>query len=206
MRVAPAVALSFACFATATQAAEFSTLEVEHQAGVYTVRAEVWIDAPLPAVRAALLDFPHLTRLADSIRESRVVGETRDGVLVYTRTKACAGWFCRSVRQTQLVRTEGDRIIATAVPEQSNVSVGHTEWRLGEEWGGTRMLWTTVVDPAFFVPPLIGPPLVKAALRREGEELATGLERVANGEEPVREPRRKPRRPRGAGPGVVDDG
>jgi carbon monoxide dehydrogenase subunit G len=192
--------------AGAAEAARVEALEVGHQDGVYSVRAEAWLDAPPAAVHAALIDFPRLTRLSPAVRQSRVMGETRDGTLVFTRTRACAGWFCRDLRQTQLVTVTDELITAVALPEQSNVEVGHTTWQVRAEGEGTHLAWTTVVDPAFFVPPLLGPPLVKSALRRESEQFASGVERVARGEwqEPVA-PKRKPRRPRGAGPEPAPD-
>ena len=176
----------FALAGTGAEAARFESLIVEHHAGVFTVRAVMVLAAPPAAVRAALTDFAHLERLSPAILESRLLRETASGPLVFTRSKACVGWFCRDLRKTELVEITADAIVATALPEQSNVTSSVTRWQFAADGDATRVVWETAVDPAFFVPPLLGPPLVKAALKREGQTLAIGLERTA--QELAREP------------------
>jgi carbon monoxide dehydrogenase subunit G len=179
-RCAAALALAVACGA---DAARIESIVVSHAAGHFTVAAIMLLDAPPAAVRAALTDFAHLRRLSPSILESRVVGETADGPLVFTVSKACAMWFCRELRKTELVTVRGDEIVAIAVPgadgEESTVTHSLTRWRLTPLGAGTRVEITSEVDPAFFVPPLLGPPLVKKTMKRETEALAHGLESAA---------------------------
>lgn len=175
-----ALALAVACGA---HAARIESIAVGHAAGHYTVAATMALDAPPAAVRAALTDFANLRRLSPSILESRVVGETADGPLVFTVSKACAMWFCRQLRKTELVTMRGDEIVAMAVPgpgaEPSTVTHSLTRWRLAPLGAGTRVEIRSEVDPAFFVPPLVGPPLVKKTMKRETEALAHGLESAA---------------------------
>lgn len=165
--------------AGSAQAASFESLVIDHAGGVYSVDAVMLLDAPPAAVRAALTDFAHLDRLSDAIKESRVVRETAAGPLVFTRSRGCIGFICRNLRKTELVEMQGDTITARALPEASNVSKSFTKWTLTATATGTRVHWESAVDPAFFIPPLFGPPLMKAALKREGEALAVGLEREA---------------------------
>jgi carbon monoxide dehydrogenase subunit G len=179
-RWAAALALAVA---SGAGAARIETLVVGHAAGQFTVASTMVLDAPPAAVRAALTDFAHLGRLSPAIQESRVVGSTADGPLVFTRSKACAMWFCRELTKTELVTVHGDEIVAIAVasggPEPSTVTHSITRWRLAPLGAGTRVGIQSEVDPAFFVPPLLGPPLVKKAMRRETEALARGLETAA---------------------------
>lgn len=164
-------------------AARIESLTVDHAGGHYTVDAALLLDAPPAAVRAALTDFARLGRLSPSIVESRVVGHRADGTLVYTRSRACALWFCRELRKTELVTARDEEIVAIAVagqgPEPGTVTHSLTRWRIAGAGSGARVVVRTEVDPAFFVPPLVGPPLMKKALRRETEALARGLEAAA---------------------------
>lgn len=171
-------------------AAHIGSLRVTHRDGDYTVSAVMVLEASPAAVRAALTDFAHLDRLSPAIVESRLIRQTPDGPLVYTRSRACVGWICRQLRKTELVTLGEDEIVAVAFPEQSNVEHSVTRWRFAAEGDGTRVEWSSELDPAFFVPPLIGPALVKRALRREAEAIAVGLERAARAlaEPPMREP------------------
>lgn len=164
-------------------AARIESLTVTHADGNFAVAAVMLLDAPPAAVHAALTDFAHLGRLSPAILESRVVGATAEGPLVYTRSKACAFWFCRELRKTELVVVGDLEIVATAMPdrgpEPGTVSHSVARWTISAAPRGSRVEIRSEVDPSFYVPPLLGPPLVKKALRRETEALARGLERAA---------------------------
>jgi hypothetical protein len=159
--------------------ARIDSLIVTHRAGSYTVAAVLEIAAPEWAIRAALTDYDHLDSLSPAIIESRVVRQTDEGPLVYTHSRSCAGFFCRQLHKTERVTVAELAITAVILPEDSNVTHGVTRWRFTATATGTRVELDSEIDPAFFVPPLIGPPLVKSALRREAQTLATGLEQAA---------------------------
>jgi hypothetical protein len=146
---------------------------------VFTVRGSFLIDAAPAAVRTVLTDFGHLGRLTPAILESRVVGSNAGATLVYTRSRACAGWFCRELKKVERVEVGADTIVATALPERSNVVMSVTRWRIIAAGKGTRVAWESSFDPLFRVPPLIGPALIKRALAREATVHADAIERSA---------------------------
>jgi len=161
-------------------AARIDSVTVSYAAGNYTVAAVLEIDAPAAAIRAALTDYNHLGRLSPSIVESSMVRQTDRGPVVYTRSRACAGLFCRQLRKTELVSVNDSQITALVLQQESNIESGVTRWQFTATPTGTRVTMDIEIKPAFFVPPLIGPPLVKSALKREAESLAMGLERAAH--------------------------
>lgn len=167
--------------AAPTQAAEFYTLEVSHDGDRYHVRADVHLAAPLKDVYQVLTDFDHMTRIAPSIRQSRVVQRIDEYTTrVYTEHRVCVAFFCRNVKQTQDVAELTDHdIVSTTLPEQSNVSYGSASLHLDPEGQGTRMHWDFVLEPDFWIPPLLGPSLVERAMRRQGHDTAEGVERLA---------------------------
>ena len=161
------------------QAARVDDLMVTHDKGVFTVRGTFFIDATPAAVRAVLTDFDHLDRLTPAILESRLMHRDPAGALVFTRSRACAGWFCREMKKVEEVVVDGDTIVATALPAQSDVVMSVTRWRIASAGAGTRVAWESSFDPRFMVPPLVGPALIKRALARESAVHAAAIERSA---------------------------
>lgn len=173
------LALTLALLAPAAQAARVESVTSSHSHGVFSVSAQLSVDAPLASVHAVIIDFANLSRLSPAILESRQVGMTARGPLVFTRTRSCVAWFCRELRKVELVEIGPNLIVVTADPKQSNVTSFVARWTLVGHGRRTSVTWEATFDPAFFVPPLIGPPLIKGALKREGEALAAGIERAA---------------------------
>ena len=161
------------------QAARVDDLYVAHDKGVFTVRGSFLIAADAAAVRTVLTDFEHLGRLTPAILESHAVGKDGGATLVYTRSRACAGWFCRELKKVERVEVGADTIVATALPEKSNVVMSVTRWKISAAVVGTRVAWESRFDPLFMVPPLIGPALIKRALAREASVHADAIERSA---------------------------
>ena len=173
------LAAAFVLVAGGAHAARVDDLFVAHDKGVFTVRGSFLLDATPAAVRAVLTDFDHLDRLTPAILESRVMRRDLAGALVFTRSRACAGWFCRELSKVEQVVVDGDTIVATALPAQSNVTMSVTRWRITPAGIGTRVAWESSFDPKFMVPPLVGPALIKRALARESAVHAAAIERSA---------------------------
>ncbi len=175
------VAWTLLTLAPLASAATFQSLAVDDHDGVYEIHADIRLGAPLRDVRYVIMDFDHLTRITGAIRESRLLARPApDRWRVYTRTKACVMFFCRTIKQVQDVHVDADgAIVVEAEPANSNVRSSRTTWRLAAEPGGTHMRWHMRMEPEFWVPPLIGPILLRHALREEGEATARGIEKLA---------------------------
>lgn len=162
-------------------AAQFHSLEVSRDGDVYRMNADVYLDAPLPQVYRVLTDYNHLTRISRVIRRSRLL-ERPDThtALVYVESRACVLFFCHTIEETQkVVESPPANLSAVAIPELSNVKHAESGWHLQVEGQGTRMQWKLTIEPEFWIPPLIGPALVKSQLRAEGEFSARGIEKLA---------------------------
>jgi carbon monoxide dehydrogenase subunit G len=168
--------------ASAAGAVDFRALDVSRDGDQYTVQATVYLAAPPQAVFAVLTDYDHLTRISPSVVESRRVKQLDSGeTLVYTDTRFCALFFCRHVRETEkLTATPPGDIASLVLPEKGgNVKSGAATLHLETEGEGTLMRWQIQFEPGFWVPPLIGPPLVERSLKGEGRRSAEGVERLA---------------------------
>jgi len=91
-------------------------------------------------------------------------------------------FFCREVELVERVVVEPEsRIEATIVPERSEMRRGWARWDIEPQGQGTLVRYVAEVEPEFWVPPLIGPLVIRAALKSRGIRAARRLEALAAG-------------------------
>lgn len=176
--LAAAAVLAFACPA---HALEIRTTEVAHSGGRYTIAFDVRIDAPTPAVRRLMTDYSRLSRLSDTVVDSEVLARGAGGQQrLRMRLKGCILFFCRTVHKVEDVATEANGDIVTrAVPGAGDFSYSVERWQILPEDNRTRIRYTGEMVPAFFVPPLIGPAIMKYKVRKELTEIVAKVERLS---------------------------
>lgn len=175
------LALFFVAGSPVVHSATFYYLDVTEEQGVYRVSADVHLEAPLRAVRAVITDYNHLTRITGAIRESHVVARLADGTTyVHTETRACFALFCNTLVQVQRVTENSPtQIEAVTLPRVSDARSGRTVWDLAEDKGGTRLRYRMSIEPTFWIPPLVGAPIVKSTLQDQARRTARGIEKLA---------------------------
>lgn len=163
------------------RAAQFYSLKVSRDGDRYEVRADVFLDAPLPQVYGVLTDYNHLTRISSAIRRSHVVKRIdAQTYIVFIESRACVLFFCHNIREMQrVIELTPRRIIASAIPQESNVKMASDSWHLKNDSNGTRMRWKMTLVPNFWIPPVIGPVFVEGEMRAEGQYTAEGVEKLA---------------------------
>ena len=75
-----------------------------------------------------------------------------------------------------------DRVVAIVDPARSDLEFGRTTWELSEEGEGTLVRYEMEMKPEFWIPPVIGPLVIKAALRSRGLRAARRVEALASGQ------------------------
>ena len=171
-----AATMSFAKAATVLEA------EVTESHGSYRMSFEAVLQAPYPRVHRLLTDYPGLPRFNPHIEDITLLPSSDGGALeMRVVSRSCVLVFCKTVMHVQQVRedTPGD-IVATVLPEQSDLRQGFMRWRILPEGDRTRLVFEGDVMPAFWVPPLIGPAAIKHSLRTEAIKLVQNLERGAS--------------------------
>jgi len=161
-----------------TGAGEVVKSSVALDSGIYSVDVLVRIEAPLEVVFQAITDYDRLTEINASIIESYIV-ETQgaDRYRVFTRVKFCVLFFCKQIRQVQDIVEYGPALIkATILPELSDFESGSASWDLVVADDVTYMQFSTEVDPAFWVPPLVGTWLVEREMTKQVQETAMYIE------------------------------
>jgi hypothetical protein len=126
-------------------------------------------------------DYDDIHRVNDSITESRVLerhGPDRLKRLLALRQ--CVLVFCFDIRFVEEISIDDERIETTIVPAESTFREGTAVWRLEALDGGrTRITVTAMQTPDFWIPPVLGPMLLKRVFLREIAETCANIERLA---------------------------
>lgn len=174
-------ALAFTLGAGSALATSPEQVTVERDGDAYRVRMSVELAAPADRIRSLLTDYAHLERINPAVVGSEVLGEPAPGVTrVRTRIKSCVWFFCRQIELVEDLHTAPDGVLkARIVAELSDMRAGSADWEIRAAGDRTRLTYTSTMEPAFWVPPLIGPRAIVKNLRRNLARTADNLERLA---------------------------
>jgi hypothetical protein len=86
-------------------------------------------------------------------------------------------FYCRDITQSQdMVQSPGYLIEATVLPQDSDFRRGRAQWRLIAEGDTTLMYFRAELVPDFFLPPLIGPWLIRREMVNQITEIVMLIE------------------------------
>ncbi|MCP5090371.1 MAG: hypothetical protein GY949_05565 [Gammaproteobacteria bacterium] len=173
---------SFLLAGTAT-AAELRDINVEHSRGQYTVNSVVWFDASVEQVFEVFRQWDLSTKFSSAIVESRDVEADEFGrPQYYVRHEGCLLFFCKSfVRQGYVELEVNETLRAIANPDISDFRLSNETWTFVAEEGGTIVAYHLQVEPKFWIPPGIGPYLIKRKFRNNGGDAIDRIEAIAQG-------------------------
>lgn len=162
-------------------AGEVVNVSVDHFEKRYVVEIDARFNASAERLRELLTDFPNLNRINDSIQSSEVLEiNSPQHHCVRTEAKVCVAMLCKTIVQVQDVSVLPDgNLLATIRATRSDFSYGVAHWDFWKEHAMTRMRFRSEIEPAFWVPPLIGPWLIRRALQDEALKSVANLERLA---------------------------
>ncbi len=175
------LAMGCCLWATAGMAGKVYMASANHQSGVYLVEVDALVNVPEPRVRELLTDYNDLGKINPAIEVSEIIKTREPGdYRVRTVTEACVRFYCKRIHQVQdVIEASDGSVTAIVIPELSDFRSGYARLNLWQEPGGTRVLIRSEVEPDFWIPPLIGPWLIKRKLRSEALETVHNLEQVA---------------------------
>jgi hypothetical protein len=162
-------------------AAELQSIEVEHKGGEYSLVSVAWFDAGLEETFEVFRTWDHSEQFSSAIVEAHDLPPDESGRPgFYTRAEGCILFFCRSlVRQGWVEYVKNEELHAYADPERSDFEFVNETWTFDEDNGGTRVRYELHMDPKFWVPPAIGPYMIKRKLAKSGGAALDRIERVA---------------------------
>ena len=178
--VAALVALGAGALAAA---ATIDGFDVTKKKGIYFFEANVHLDATRESIYAVITDFDDnaYSRISRSYKESRYLEPAEDGTpIVYTRMEGCMKRRCISFARTERLETDAPRWIkSTALPELSDFKHAMSEFVLEPDGDGTMMIYRLEVEPDFWVPPLIGPWVLKRSVSKGALRAVARIEGLA---------------------------
>ena len=178
MRRAAALAVLALAVTASAQAARVERLEVWREGPVYRIELDAELRAAPGAVRTMILDPAHWPRLMPwLVAVDRLAGPGQQVRRMRAVLRGCVLFFCRELRHVMDFRAPDPWTVeAHTVREGSDFRHGRTRWRLAPEGGGTRLRMEAELEPAFWVPPLIGPLVVRAKLRGMAETVVRRMD------------------------------
>lgn len=161
--------------------AELRDVNVDLVDGHYRMHSEVWFATNVEQLYAVMLDYDLGTRFSSVIVESKNVGADEQGrAQFYTRHKACILFFCMNFeRNGYVLAVPFETISATADPETSDFYVSREDWQFMQDGDGTMLIYDVELKPKFWVPPVIGPFILKRKLKNDGGRAIGRIEALA---------------------------
>jgi len=163
-------------------AGEIQQASVDFVRGTYTVEIDGLVSAVSSEVYRLVTDHDQLYLLNNIVLESRLL--TRPGDPVQMRRvvlHVCILFFCRNMKLVESLQDNGsEELIATVVPAASDFKTGRTVWRVTP--AGTaqsHFQMQSTFRPGFWVPPVIGPLLIRKKMEHELSVMMTRLEQYA---------------------------
>jgi hypothetical protein len=166
-------------------AAVIHHLDVDRHRGRYELVANTFLEAPPEAIYDVLVDYEDgaFGRISSVYKESDYLEPDEDGTpLVYTLMEGCLMFFCKSMKRVERLEVDAPHYIrTTALPEESDFTYSRSEWELEAVDGGTEVRYRLVMEPDFWVPPVVGPVILKRTLMQGGTRAINRIERLALG-------------------------
>jgi polyketide cyclase/dehydrase/lipid transport protein len=189
MTGAPARWLAAACAAaflaslgaSAAWAAQLDGVTVSKGDAGLRLEFDAVVDAPEHLVFEVLSDYARFGRMNPAIVSMSVAAAPDGrGARVRSVLKSCVWFFCRKVVTVEDV-TEPDMrtIVARIVPGEGDFESGSSLWRLTAEGDRTRLHYESTRVASFWIPPVIGPWVIKRTLREQLEFSLRALEQLA---------------------------
>ena len=167
------------------QAAEMRNVKVSHERGRYEMQSEVLFDVGLEALYDVFLDYDLSPQFSSWIVEARDLEPDelgRPGYFIHNR--GCVLFICKSVvRQGHVEHEPFSRIAAIADPEKSDFEVSNETWTFRQEPDGVVVIYRLEMVPKFWVPPVIGPMVIKRKLKSSGGDALDRIEEIARARE-----------------------
>jgi len=162
-------------------AAEMRSVDVDYEGEYYSMVSVAWFDAGLDETFDVFSKWDYSTQFSSAVVEARDLEPDTSGRPGYfVRIRGCILFFCKSmVRQGYVVAQHNIDLRATANPQDSDFHLFEESWEFAEERGGTRVLYKLRMQPDFWVPPAIGPYLIKRKLKKDGGDALNRIEDIA---------------------------
>lgn len=151
-------------------------VRIESRDRAYVIRMSFDVEANADQVRSVLTDYRNPGRLSSAVRGREIISQQGGVTRVSTELRGCAVFFCKTMKLVQDVSESDDSVRADVVPDGGDFRSGYLLWSIaGKDSGHAHVDFEAVMEPGFFVPPLIGDFLIRSALQKHVSEIAQKL-------------------------------
>lgn len=164
-------------------AGEVQRADVIHKKGVYTFHFDAVIEGTFDDVYSVVTDYENLHQLSDSMLTSELLHTSDDGIMrLRFLAKTCLLIFCFEKKLVADAEEISKGVFkATDVSELSDFMLGQGTWSLiPVEERQTRIKFEGLVEPDFWIPPIIGPWLIKKKIKKLSLESINKIELIVN--------------------------
>ena len=173
--------VALCCWSGTASAAEMRSVDVGYEDSRYTMESEVWFNAPLEAVYAVFSQWDLSTQFSSAIVQSKDLEPDEQGrPQFFVQNRGCLLFFCKTFDRQGYVESQPFEVLrAIANPETSDFLVSRESWTFRPDNGGTAVVYEMLMQPKFWVPPGVGPYLIKRKLRKDGGAAVDRVEAIA---------------------------
>ena len=173
--------VALCCWSGTASAAEMRSVDVGYEDSRYTMQSEVWFNAPLEAVYAVFSQWDLSTQFSSAIVQSKDLEPDEQGrPQFFVQNRGCLLFFCKTFDRQGYVESQPFEVLrAIANPETSDFLVSRESWTFRPDNGGTAVVYEMLMQPKFWVPPGVGPYLIKRKLRKDGGAAVDRVEAIA---------------------------
>lgn len=162
-------------------AGELESIEIEREGKRYSVSMVAVLDATPEQAWAVLSDQDALPKLNDAI-DHITYSDSPDPEASYRATSLislCVLFFCKNLDQTQDMYQQPNHLRAVVISELSDFEYGFGDWRIVDRGGKSELQFTAALEPKFWIPPLIGPWVIRRKMAKEAEVTMHNIEQLA---------------------------
>jgi len=167
-----------AWLARPTVAAGPIELHVHRNDSVLQVRATVPAEAPAALCYAVVADFDRLAEFIPGLRSSRVVSEPGQPVLLRQVGEATLGFSRYAIDVTLGLDIDPPRQISFS-RTAGNLAVMRGRWLIAGDADRCTVDYRADLEPDFWVPPVVGPFIVRRQVQTQLEALGAEIDRRA---------------------------
>lgn len=161
-------------------ALDIDDIHIAKQGRAYEVQMTFDVVASTDQVMAVLTDYGFPDRLDPEVTKRDIISQHGAITRVRTEIRACVYFFCKDIALTQDVTVIADMIQADVVPDESDFRSGYFRWSVSSgDTGGSNISFMAIMEPDFFIPPVIGGFLARRKLRQKILATAENLESEA---------------------------
>lgn len=175
-----------AAFASEAGAFRIVNARVDLMQERYKVDFVVILDGEAPSLKRIITDYKRFAELSPTVTHSRLIsGQSGQNARIQVTFHPCIlAIFCRDVIKVSDIHidTAGVKVEYVMVPELSDFREGRETIMLEDESTGNvsrvRFEYFALLEPKFFVPPLLGPWLIRHRIIEDLKTTSRSVEHI----------------------------